>query len=64
MTETATMTPQQIEEAIRLNGRFWGSNRDYIEDEVRRAKERPDLIRTRTGPNGGTLAWIGRASDD
>lgn len=42
--EQATQFNNDLREAIIENGNRWGSNKDYVEDQIKQARENPGLF--------------------
>jgi hypothetical protein len=55
--DATTLTDAELEEAIRTNGRKWGSHREYIEAEVQRSKIYRERFRVWTDSAGDRRAY-------
>lgn len=56
--EQATQFNADLEQAIRENGRRWGSNKDYVDAKVEEARKNPGLFYFGVSDNGNRIAWI------
>jgi hypothetical protein len=54
----ATQFNDDLEQAIRENGRRWGSNKDYVDAQVEQARKNPRLFYFGESDTGKRIAWI------
>lgn len=56
--EQATVFNDDLEQAIRENGRRWESNKDYVDHQVEQARKNPGLFYFGISDAGKRIAWI------
>lgn len=57
-TERATQFNADLEQAIRENGNRWGSNKDFVAEQIEQARKNPGLFYFGVSDTGRRIAWI------